>query len=346
MNEKYDEPQKQEFPQGTTKQNDILIGNVHKISCGIFNHKNEFESADLWSFENSDPLPKISYQGQRPKRFRVSLTARQPSHEPDKREWVEILAPNIRGLILEEPTDKEPDLRVLFFVLDKPPDFFHCIQINPRSSNPADKNPSFSRSRLVYPAIAAQDGPRVFNVPWAIQYSRVFRIEYERRGKLFDQVWYLHRLSRKERETVYCFSHPTIVISRRSVDSMVKTLEVIMKNIERMFWVSCVPECRLAVLQLLYNGNLSPISEEIIDHISLGPIGRDTLCFFQGNTTRDERREFCEAYQASAQLMGTTHLRALRRLHGFTTDTLKTPQTLKGTTVEPRKIIQEQIVIF
>lgn len=125
---------------------------------------------------------------------------------------------------------------------------------------------------------------------------------------------------------------------------MICTLEVNMANMKRMFSVQRLPECRLAVLQLLYNGNLSAISEEttsIIDDISNA--GQNIGFLFTDGVDLSEERSFCEAYQASAQKMGTVLLRALRRLYGTSIGEFKTPQTLKGTPIEPRQVIREQI---
>lgn len=72
MNEKYDELRSKKFVKGTRLDN-IVIGKVRKVSCGLFDQKNEFETTDTWSFENSDHLPKVFYHGHVwPRKFQVS----------------------------------------------------------------------------------------------------------------------------------------------------------------------------------------------------------------------------------------------------------------------------------
>lgn len=92
---------------------------------------------------------------------------------------MELLAPNIRSIIFEQSTDDQPNRRVIYFVTDKPPRFFRRIQQNSVQGHRLDGTPRFVYSRMMYPSTAMQDGHRVFNVPWAIQYSRVFKVEHE-----------------------------------------------------------------------------------------------------------------------------------------------------------------------
>lgn len=344
-NEKYNELREQPFVQGI-RLDDNLIGKVRQVSCGMFDQNNNYETTNTWKFQSSDIAPQVSYHGHVwPRRFRVPLTLRPSSHKPQEEEWMELLAPNIRGIIFEAPRDDQPSCSVIYFVVDKPPHFYQRVQVNSGQADLTAGTPKFVHSRMIHPSIVGQDGPRVFNVPWGIQYSRVFKIEYEPLSSplapLFNLAWYVRRMTRREKETVYCFEHPMIAESTRTIESMTSILQKNMTSIERLFPVECLPECRLAVLQLLYNGNVSAIAEEtnsLICDVFSGKIG-----FQSSEATEGERRQFCEAYKASAQKMGTVHLRALRRLWSSSIAASRIPRTLKGKPIEPDQAIREQI---
>lgn len=174
MNEEYEKRQGNK-PYQSSKPDHDTLGKVCKISCGSFDQNNKYEVADTWSFEGIHSIPQMSYyRRSRPKRFDMSLPTPPNSQNPIEQERMELVAPNIRGVIFESPQIDQPNRRTVYFVLDKPPRFFQGSKKDVDQAPGAVGIGRQACSRSMYPSIAARDGPCIFDVPWVIQFFRVF----------------------------------------------------------------------------------------------------------------------------------------------------------------------------
>jgi hypothetical protein len=152
------------------------IGFVRKVSCGAFDKKNRFEIARTWNYNSWKGRKEFSYIAEAgPRRFRVSLPCSGEAVE-SREEWMDIHEANIRGLIFEEQKNDRRKLRVMYFVMARPPQFYER-----KNSKDAVVLPS----RRPYPSNmpVAMDDMYVCAIPWEIQYSRVYSSQHSRRDR-------------------------------------------------------------------------------------------------------------------------------------------------------------------
>ncbi|KAH6989694.1 RNA dependent RNA polymerase-domain-containing protein [Ilyonectria sp. MPI-CAGE-AT-0026] len=304
------------------------IGYVHKVSCGTFNDR-KFETAHVWSYDEKSSFKRLSYFGDvKPPKFRVCLPE-EKRRGSLKREWMDFHESNVRGLIFERPEGQTRGLRksgVIYFVVDKPPQFYRRSEgLRPCQSISNALDPE-TPSRIPHPSslqVHADDELDVCGVPWVIQYSRVFKVEY-RKARLFTMVGVQFRLEERERKRSFiCCEHPAIKESGRSISDIASTIKSNIQKVSTLFPPYLIG-CQLAVIKLLYNCNISATSPE-------------TLSDLRQSDIQDIRhsRKFSELLHKRSEDMGTSHV---RELQGFFKSSSDTPDyryfQLPGTSVD------------
>jgi hypothetical protein len=284
-NHKYEELRKGSSFEPTLR--DGQIGDLYKVSCGTFNDK-KFETAHAWSYEGSK-FKKLSYfdDAKLPK-FRICLPEEDLG---TPLEWMDFHESNVRGLIFGH--SKIQTHQVVYFVVDKPPQFYQrCNLVNSRISHPS------SLQRY------ADDELDVCGVPWIIQYSRVFKVEYiDNRDQSFD-ICTVHPLQMKkqmEGELFFSFEqYLDIAESERTVSDMVSTIRSNIRHISKLF-PPYLTGCQLGVVKLLYNCNISATSPET------------TLLLSQliGHGLPRHSRQYSERLHKWSEDINTSHFRAL-----------------------------------
>lgn len=276
-----DEP-KSSVVQTKTQLQHGTIGFVRKVSCGTFDKDNRFETAWTWSYDRWKGRKEFSYMAEVwPRRFRVCLPCSNQAGR-SKEEWMDIHETNIRGLIFEQQKEDHEESKAVCFVIGKPPQFYERKDLKAAIENP---------SRIPYPSTipvtedspSPCDSPLVCGIPWEIQYSRVYRVEFSERQK-FNLDTYERPVDRLKRK---CFpAGPCRVeASGRGRSDMIKLfgeniriihdqsfLEEKMCEYEGDFGMRKLPaftsstpftnEVCICILQLLHNCTVSATSEE------------------------------------------------------------------------------------
>jgi hypothetical protein len=104
---------------------DGQISDLRKVSYGTFNDK-KFETAHAWSYDGPEcKFRKLGYFGDaKPPKFRVCLPEELGSQEEEEWEWMDFHEANLLGLIFESPEKEDQTHQVVYFVVDKPPQFY------------------------------------------------------------------------------------------------------------------------------------------------------------------------------------------------------------------------------
>lgn len=324
---------------------DGVLGDISTISCGNFDHNNHFETTYKWLPNHGSSFNKFSYYGDAfPKKFQVCLTESGPG-KPFKWEWMDLHESNIRGMIFEHPKPQSPKRRGIYFVVDKPPQFYQRTQVD--NDQAGDGKTRYVTTRISHPSVTMQAPPGnsdicdVVGVPWVIQYSRVFKVEYEHRKEL-TLTSYEQRLSQTQKDNLISFHYPNIEQSGRTVEEMILTLCNNLEYAKNVIGgVLHAPlDFPIAVLKLFYNCNLCPLLEETTSaRERLPEILRDGVPSYDW----EYLRTFVDALQRSSQVMETSHLRALRRLHASPSANPKIPQRPVQPPVEPAEALSQQM---
>ncbi|KAI1855923.1 hypothetical protein JX265_012006 [Neoarthrinium moseri] len=295
------------------------LGEIREVSLGCFDQGNTFAGTYTWGADRHPTFNMLCYFGDSwRKKFHVSLTESNPGDQ-FRREWMELHESNIRGIIFEEETEDNESGRVVYFVLDKAPQFYQQTVLDSQapSRDTSDASGSFLgthlepdragdiahekiRSRISHPSFQGEticdknlaDSCNVAGIPWMIQYSRVVRVEYKKRYD-FNLVSYAARLSQEQTENMILCQHP---------------------KIERSF-------SEMAQYALLVNNIESGLDD----------------------WKSSARRWICERLKRSAQAMETNHIRGLRRIHECVPEDCRRPQKLAGRVIESREALCEQL---
>ena len=331
---KFRELREERLSLGKSKRlEDGEIGFSVKVSCGSFDQDDRFESLHSWrgdtGFENSDRwisdgilFNTISYfEDEWPPKFQVVHLA-----EWDKWEWMDVYTNNIRGLIFDDSAPQKS--QVIYFVVDKPPSFYRRVS----------KDGAVKIARVMHPSMNLRDcgydeSYSMCDVSRIIQYSRVFKVEYTPRSDgSFNLSNFLHRFSRSQQKAI-AFHHPRIVQSGRTCLEIQRS---ILKNLRTLECLRKYPGCQLALLQLLYNCNISATSTET--RVELIRILRS----FQGTSAGIQKSPV--VLSKSTQHMGTSQMRAVRCLYAaLPRDTEEFPTSPIGTLIEPSEAIKKHL---
>ncbi|RSL51671.1 hypothetical protein CEP51_015169 [Fusarium floridanum] len=284
------------------------VGHISKVSCGSFNGEKCFEVAHTWSYDKKSKSPALSYfDDARPPKFRICL----PKEKSAGWECMDFYEPNIRAVIFEkeESSQKKKSRKhqVVYFVVDKPPQFYQRIEeASVASSDSCGLSTSRSRPvtyRISHPSslqeYVSNDGLDVCGVPWMIQYSRVFRVAYKREhGRGFNQERPWSNLERGYR----IFHHAQVKLSKRTTSKMKDALRENLKLVTDTF-PPYLTGCQLGVVKLLYNCNLSPTLQETAKFLesTIKPLPRHS-------------RRYSEQLHKKSDQMGKSHIRSLERL--------------------------------
>ena len=221
---------------------------------------------------------------------------------------MDIHTSNILGIIFENLKQSIQLRRIVYFVVDKPPYFYHSVEAE--ASFAKATGTQYVRSRISHPSITqhVKDSELgVCSVPWMIQYSRVYKIEYEPTQN-FDLASYKSCLTDLQKSELISFHHPRINDSERSFADLSRALR---SNLDELFRLCCnfsdTLTCQLSVLRLLYNCNLSATSAEAESVM-------EQLQTLDKYLTRNPR-QLCENLNTFAQDIGTSQHRALQRFY-------------------------------
>ena len=233
---------------------DGQLGRLHKVSLGNFDEDHKFETTYTWTYEEEDRFRVLSYLGGiSDPRFRVCLTHTDQEGMPNW-EWMNLREFNIQGVIFEKLEEEHPDdRRVIYFVVDKPPQFYQRTQAALSPPSAIFPKPSVTTagphhqirrpSKLVHSRISHSssmkslrvddlDNLNICNVPWIIQYSRIIKVEYEQK-QVFDIVSYTCRLSQPLNRPLFSFEYLRIVKSKRTTSAVASTVKMNMLKISR-----------------------------------------------------------------------------------------------------------------
>ncbi len=131
---------------------------------------------------------------------------------------------------------------------------------------------------------------------------------------------------------------------KRTFDDMCDALNRNMESIKDIFAPYHYLECQMAVLKLLYNMNISPISTEAAEVIRL-------ISQYRHRITRQERgsierRWLCESPNQCAEAIEISHVRALRNLYAMHTADERLPGGHVLDPVSPYNVIEQQLKTF
>ncbi|KAK3361011.1 RNA dependent RNA polymerase-domain-containing protein [Lasiosphaeria ovina] len=274
------------------------IGRILRVSCGVFEDSKKFDGSKVfesaWSYvpDGRPEFVELAYLGDaRPPKFRVSL----PGDSQRGREWMDFHDSNLRGIIFEATGDWNH--RVVYFVVDKPPQFY-------RAEAPGHKS---GKSRISHPSSLEVDPEyvdiSVCRVPWIIQYSRVFKVEYQQ-VQDFNPRSFTPRLGKERKELLSWFEAPRIETSRRRTKDIANTVRT---NLSRI--ATIIPRyCQVGVAQLLYNCNIAATSDKTT-------IFLENLISSIKKTDKLHLRIYAESVNKMGRDMNTCQVRALRQLH-------------------------------
>ncbi|KAF3904589.1 hypothetical protein ABW21_db0203522 [Orbilia brochopaga] len=272
------------------------IGYIRNVSCGSFDENCAFETACTWPYGSGLMFRELWYlDDASPPKFRILLPSPQNRQRcPPMWEWMDLHEANIQGLIFTKPEDE--NLGVVYFVLDKAPQFYRRTAV------------TNVKSRISYPSnlqVHRDDDIDVCGVPWIIQHSRVFKVEYKRlRDVDLSANSFRKRRPGQEPDDILCVWAPEIAESERTANDMANTIRINLEKISKMPHLG-IPGSQLGVLKLLYNCNVaatSPEATRLIDH----------LTSFLSQNDSQHLRIYTENLNKMAKDMETSHNRALR----------------------------------
>ncbi|KAF4452569.1 RdRP-domain-containing protein [Fusarium austroafricanum] len=271
-----------------------LVADIRKVSCGTFNGA-KFDVAHTWQYTQETTFRTLSYFGDaQPSKYRVCL----PDEQLSSYEWMDFHETNIQSMIFERP-DAHSAHCVMYFVLNKPPQFYGMAD---------DGNSSTSPYRMARPSCLqsyADYDLDICGVPWVIQYCRVFKVEYDGYQN-FSPDSVRPMLQTENREEWSCFEDYGIKETNCIASQMAATLRSNIDQVSRIF-----PEnmngCRLAVLKLFYNCNISATS----------PRAPEFLNAILGNGLPRDSRHFGETLNRASERAKTSHGRAVEIHHQF-----------------------------
>ena len=344
---------------------DGTVGLIHNVSCGMFararmknifekvnddksDHEDTFATTFTWKFGKENRFRDFSYFGDLlPTKFRVRLTESQKG-EPLSLEWMDLHEPNIRGVVFEKPRDADQNRSVVYFVLDKPPQFYRRTRkeyiTEPEvSSKDALRNNEARPAdlRIPYPSMShdpehSRNGFEELGIPWAIQYSRVFRLEYERIEIFnFRTLWRI--LSEAQKKSLYAFEHPRFETSSWKYSEMQETLRSNISGIRNLFGRSFFGS-QVAVVKLFYNCNPCEFLTE-----SVPSLDRDIASEMKKLVpTRSQYRLYNESFNKMARVLGSYQLRCLHRFYnGLAPNVPRLPLVEAKTGLDPDMAFQE-----
>lgn len=255
------------------------IGYVHEVSCGTLDEDNKFETFYRWTHTPERKSRALSYVGDSwPRKFRVCLTDTDQGDLIGS-ECMDFHESNIQGLIFEE--SKSPHSQVIFFIVNRPPQFYrrneeslsqaYC-STSVSNDSTGLTNGSWTKNgesgavycRITHPSSTHElkgSDVDVCDVPWIIQYSRVFRVEYEK-SQDFNFQSYEPHVRDEQKKTLFAFTHPGIKDSGRTICDIIETIRSNIKLIPKAFPPYHSHSCQLAIIKLLYNCNVPATSVE------------------------------------------------------------------------------------
>jgi RNA dependent RNA polymerase len=343
-NAKYEELRGKEynFPWNLTTLRNGDLGRIILIECGNFNDKGGFDIAHTWA-----PPPAVFdtlcwFGDLWPKKFQACISASGPVGKSTEwsGEWMEIALPNINGLVFVPGSNGTLEL---FFVIDKPPRFYRRSPKSPQQRLPEKNlpaeaiapdgsiNTSLVRERgyrVPYPDLgpASSNSPEVIGAPWSIQYSRVYHFKIQDMQKSFNKESIMKEITNEKKDKVFVFDHATIA-SHDSRENFTKEIKEATGIID-----SYVPECRLALYKVLYNCNVPPSNMNSIDK-ALEALAKD----FKNKPTPQDIAFLHTLLKTSAEKMGTSQLRALKRLYEGTKDNISRDTVI----VDPSQAVKD-----
>lgn len=311
---------------------DGLIGYVRSVSCGTINENNVFQTTFKWNLlpDPQRQYREFAYFGDvRPQKFHVPLST-SPDPAAFKLEWMDIHDPNILGLIFDDGQDDDDDLDKVYFVLGKPPQFYERIFDM--------QNNKFVNSRVCRPS----SGPQfesleldASDVPWIIQHSRVFRVEYERAVD-FSLQTYEPRLSDTRQRHLISFHHPGIPVVEGTLGQMRDLLRANLDDIKSQDKHGSGQYLQ-ALFRLIYNGNVCAMlgeSREAIEWLVRNDYYVNSSVWIA-----------CEVLTKAGQDMKLSQFRALHRLYEKVLPNeekgeFKLPERLMDTGTEPELTLE------
>lgn len=348
---KYEELRKSPYkiPWNPTILKNGDVGQILSIDCGSFNDEGGFDITYDWTPPPAGFDTLCWFGDLWPKKFHACISASGPAEKPEERtlEWLSIALPNIHGLIIVPGSN---GMQELFFIVDKPPRFYRRSPKPPRQSFaglsehnlPADliaRDGSITASitpergyRVPFPCMgpAAPESPEVIGVPFSIQYSRVYRFKIQGVQPGFTWESLMKEVPERVKDKVFVFNHSAIP----SGDSR-QTFTRDIKEAARMI-DTYNPECRLALYKMLYNCNIPPSSMKSVDE-ELDLFQKD---FKSKPTCRDVT--FLHALlKTSAEKMGNSQVRALKRLYKGTPPNMKDETPRDTVVADPTQAIKE-----
>ena len=328
------------------------IGHVHEVSCGTLDEDNKFETFYRWTHTPERKSRALSYVGDSwPRKFRVCLTDTDQGDLIGS-ECMDFHESNIQGLIFEE--SKSPYSQVIFFIVNRPPQFYRRMEeslsqaycsTSVFNDSTGSTNGSWTKNgesgavycRITHPSSMHElkgSDVDVCDIPWIIQYSRVFKVEYEKCQNFNFQSYEPH-VRDEQKKTLFAFTHPGIKDSGRTVGDIIETIRSNIKLIPKAFPPYYSHSCQLAIIKLLYNCNVPATSVEATSLIHSLP----KIDFPQSTCTC---RLYTEALNKVCRDMEKSHIRALRRLHAeLPQDAPKLPTELLGKLAKPVEALSE-----
>lgn len=314
---------------------DGAVGSVHSVSCGFLIGRGvrmTFETAHSWTFPKGETGQFLFLGDARPPRFRVCL----PAYEAVKKkarfqwswllgsntedgdppasaeaprqpalEWMDFHETNIQAVIL----DNKPDAArlVVYFVLEKPPQFYRAYG-NPRPQDVAagdHRERGFTKHRTPYPSsVLGNDKLDVCGIPWAMQYSRVYRVEYSAVQRLTTRRLWDRLVMRRLQPVSYV--EQAIDRTDRPISDIEETIGRNLRLLATVF-PPHFSAYRAAVAQLLYNNILLATAPETGDFIA--KLADDRL--------PSSSWPYSQQLQAWSEKVGSCQMRAVRRCEAF-----------------------------
>ena len=284
----------------------------YKISCGTLDQDNKFETFYRWTHTPEHKSRALSYIGDSwPRKFRVCLTDTDHGSE-----CMDFHESNIQGLIFEELNSSFS--QVILFIVNRPPQFYRRSEesVYCRITHP---------SSMHEPKGSDVD---ICDVPWIIQYSRVFKVEYEK-SQEFNFQSYEPRVRDEQKKTLFAFTHPGIKDSGRTVCDIIETIRSNIKLTPKAFPPYHSHSCQPAIIRLLYNCNIPATSVEATSLIH-------SLLKIDFTESTCTCRLYTVALNRVSRDMEKSHIRALRRLHAeLPQDAPKLPKEALGKLAQP-----------
>ncbi|KAJ2982763.1 hypothetical protein NUW58_g6374 [Xylaria curta] len=316
---------------GVGRDNDdkLKIGVVREVSFGMFDTTSTFETTYVSQYNGGSFTHHTNIH--RPK-FRIHST--EWNENQFEKEWMDLHESNLQGVLFEERRPQNLECRVVYFVVDKPPQFYETTRENDAPDHDAGR---IIHSRIPCPRyrIWKSENPNEcqLGVPWAIQYSRVIRVVYQRGYELGPETLKL-RLSQRHMKTLFLLQIPRIEVFPLQVPGLSQKLNTNKKRLKNLFNSSDLLKsnigCRIAVLKLFYNfGN----SESLINDPVLGL--RVTRQVLPPEPYTD--RFYAKCLNKAAKDIDTTQVRSLRKfydsLEGENRDNSTGPENYQGVLV-------------